>query len=108
LGKLESAIQDRSAKVEDRPVSLTYWAREIILSPGEDLSGDQGNQHVTREFTASMRKAGLQGFNLHSLRHTFAKRLIELGVDVLTVSKILGHSDIKPAMVYAKTQFSVM
>jgi site-specific recombinase XerD len=55
-----------------------------------------------------MQKAGLKGFKLHSLRHTFATRLIELGVDVLTVSKILGHSDIKTTMVYAKTQFSVM
>ncbi len=30
----------------------------------------------------------------HALRHTFATRLIEKGVDVKTVSKLLGHSDV--------------
>ena len=52
--------------------------------------------------------ACLVAFKLHSLRHTFATRLIELGVDVLTVSKILGHSDINTTMVYAKVQRQTM
>jgi site-specific recombinase XerD len=42
--------------------------------------------------------AGLEGFKLHSLRHTFSTTLIERGADVLVVSKLLGHSD----MIYAK------
>lgn len=33
-------------------------------------------------------------YGLHSLRHTFASRLFENGVDVKTVSEILGHSDV--------------
>jgi integrase len=104
-----NAVHIRKTKdKEDRTVPLTNRAREILLSLGENLFGGLGKQFVTRQFAASMQKAGLEGFKLHSLRHTFATRLIELGVDVLTVSKILGHSDIKTTMVYAKTQFSVM
>jgi integrase len=32
------------------------------------------------------------GRNLHSLRHTHASQLIDAGVDIVTISKRLGHS----------------
>lgn len=104
-----NAIHIRNTKdKEDRTVPLTNRAREILLGLGENLFAGLGRQFVSRQFADSLRKAGLRGFKLHSLRHTFATRLIELGVDVITVSKILGHSDIKTTMIYAKTQFDVM
>ncbi|RME25072.1 MAG: site-specific integrase, partial [Candidatus Zixiibacteriota bacterium] len=37
---------------------------------------------------------------VHTLRHTFASHLIMAGVDVPTVQKILGHSDIETTMLY--------
>ena len=33
-------------------------------------------------------------FRFHDLRHTAGTRMIESGVNVVLVSKILGHSDI--------------
>lgn len=36
----------------------------------------------------------IQPINYHALRHTFATRCIELGVDVKTLSEILGHSNV--------------
>ena len=33
-------------------------------------------------------------FGLHAMRHSFACRLFENGVDVKTVSTILGHADV--------------
>ncbi len=64
--------------------------------------------YVTHNFNAVCRKAGLTDFKLHSLRHTFATRMIDNGVDVLTLSKILGHSDIKTTMIYAKVRVEAM
>lgn len=36
--------------------------------------------------------------NFHALRHTFATRCIKAGVDVKTLSELLGHSDVKTTL----------
>ncbi|MFH1692095.1 MAG: tyrosine-type recombinase/integrase [Candidatus Omnitrophota bacterium] len=38
---------------------------------------------------------------LHSLRHTFASHLVMNGVDLPTVKKLMGHSDIQTTMIYS-------
>jgi integrase len=45
---------------------------------------------VTKEFTAAMSPLGLS-VTFHALRHTHASQLIAGGVDVLTISRRLGH-----------------
>lgn len=51
-------------------------------------------------FRKISRKARLQG-NLHTLRHTYASHLVQAGVDLYTVSKLLGHSDVNQTSIYA-------
>ncbi len=38
---------------------------------------------------------------VHTLRHTFASHLVMAGVDLPTVKKLMGHSDIETTMIYA-------
>ncbi len=51
---------------------------------------------VSMKFKRLARKIGLPaGYPLHSLRSTFGSTLINKGVDIYTVSKLLGHSSVK-------------
>jgi integrase len=46
----------------------------------------------THAFVKALKAAGLPHVTLHTLRHTHASQLIASGMDILTVSRRLGHA----------------
>ena len=56
---------------------------------------------VRKSFKKACEDMGIKNFRFHDLRHCCATKMVEAGVDLVTVSKILGHSDIKLTMRYA-------
>lgn len=57
---------------------------------------------LRNELMKIAKKAGIEYLTkLHTLRHTFASHLIMQGVDLPTVKKLMGHSDIQTTMIYA-------
>lgn len=48
-----------------------------------------------RRYKCYLRSCNLENFNFHALRHTFATRCIEAGVDPKVLSEILGHASVR-------------
>lgn len=61
-------------------------------------------QKVKRSFKSSCIKAEINNLRFHDLRHTFATRLVERGVDIITVRDLLGHSSVRVTERYAHSQ----
>ncbi len=61
-------------------------------------------RNLLRAFYPAMRKAGITRFRFHDLRHTFATRLIQAGVDVYTVQKLGRWKTISMVLRYAHHQ----
>lgn len=47
--------------------------------------------NVRRAFRAALAKAEITDVHFHDLRHTFATRLVQAGVDLYKVQRLLGH-----------------
>ena len=42
----------------------------------------------------TLRKSGIEQLGVHALRHTFTTRAVESGMDVRTLSEILGYTKV--------------
>lgn len=74
--------------------------REFLFngqSPGKQLS-PKGVSWAMRE---ARKAAGItKEATVHTLRHSYATHLLEMGVDIDTLSKLLGHASLQPTMIY--------
>ena len=57
------------------------------------LFSEEEKEIVVR-YKKLLKECGVSKLHFHALRHTFATRCIEAGVDVKTLSEILGHSNV--------------
>ena len=114
--QIDEGLQSRTKIVVDLPKSdtskrlipLTEHARflcEKYRVPNPDayvLTGSVNQfveprlmQYHLKQFA---KECGVKELHFHALRHTFATRCIEVGVEMKSLSEILGHSSIKITM----------
>jgi site-specific recombinase XerD len=53
-----------------------------------------------KRLVIQMRDASRLKFTIHKLRHSFATLMLEGGTDIYSLSKMMGHSDIKTTTIY--------
>lgn len=79
--KLQSVLLEM---VKNKVSPYVISEKEFILSP----------RTYESRYHRILEKCGLKSRNYHVLRHTFATRCVEAGVDVKSLSEILGHANV--------------
>jgi integrase len=93
-----------------RLIQLNSAALELLRSlprqPGNAFifpSSVTGRPSASLHFpwTRIRKRAGLTGFRLHDLRHSFASFLVNKGVSIYVVQGLLGHANVRATQRYA-------
>ena len=58
------------------------------------------SQAIYNMLNRRIEEAGISDFSPHDLRRTFISNMLEAGADISTISKIVGHEDLKTTSVY--------
>ncbi|MGH3391203.1 MAG: tyrosine-type recombinase/integrase, partial [Actinomadura sp.] len=101
------ALKEQKKAAPPRPRAMTWVHRDKSVQTltarlfFHDGDGNPRSYHeINKEWNAAIKAAGIEprgeeGTGLHRLRHTFAGDLIQQGVDIYLVSRLLGHSTVR-------------
>ena len=72
---------------------LRQNGEKYVLTGRKDKFAEPRNMQYY--FKNVLKACGIKDYPFHALRHTFATRCVEQGVEIKSLSEILGHSSIK-------------
>jgi integrase len=85
--------------------SQTFRELQRVRAISDHVFHDNGQKiypvKVQRAFKKALSSTKIVNFHFHDLRHTFASRLVQSGVDIYAVQKLLGHKDGRMTKRYA-------
>lgn len=84
--------------------ALADWKKRLKDSsrwifPGDTPEGHLGD--IKNPWETLLKRAKVQNLKWHDIRHDFASQLVMQGVDILTVKKLMCHTDLRMTLVYA-------
>ncbi len=78
----------------------TYKPKEYIFE-GQDGKEAYSTRSIQKILAIAKEKAGIiKAGSVHTLRHSYATHLLDRGVDITYIQKILGHNDLKTTLRY--------
>ncbi len=84
---------------------MTEEIRRLSLNANDEhvfaRSDGSALRSIRTAWEKAIRRSGIRDFRFHDLRHTFASRLVMAGVDIVTVTELLGHKTISVSMRHA-------
>lgn len=101
-----------SKNLKNRYVPLHPKVRDLIQSKLEffqlqdedkTLLFEADRRWIWASVKYNSKKLGLEDVHPHTLRHSFATRLLDKGLTMRDVQVLLGHSDVSTTMVYTHT-----
>ena len=103
LKRLIRIVKSKNGEMRSIPMSntLVNLFKEMNV---RDISGRVfpiSKSSVRHAFDKVVEKVNLKDFRFHDLRHSFATRLVQNGVDLYKVKELLGHKTITMTMRYA-------
>lgn len=94
-----TAILPQTKNGERRVVPLSSRAAALLSSLPEPHDGDAfpgvTAEAVKRGFARAVKRAGIEDFHFHDLRHEATSRLFEKGLNPLEVASITGHKTLQ-------------
>jgi len=85
-----------------------YWKQyrpRIWLFPSRSFDEPLNRSSVQKVFHTSCRKAGItEPATVHTLRHSFATHLLDQGVNLFVIQRLLGHKHIQNTLIYLHLQ----
>jgi len=74
---------------------------QLYLFEGQTVGQVMGERSIQYIINEGVKKTNIQkDVSMHTLRHSFATHLLEDGIDIYSIQRLLGHSDIRTTIVY--------
>jgi len=101
-GKLGFSPKDYEERIIPLPRELAEILAQLPHRGALVFPTKTGNRqtHLLRQLKVLAEEAKVAGATLHKFRHTFATRLLESACDIVTVQKLMGHSDLDTTRQY--------